>query len=201
MLCTTNINTFNTIRTLITYQVLKLSECLFVEQHNRSCNSSKHDSSSQRNERNINCTLTDSVMEAPSVVLCEIYTCNYIGPENDYLTCSPGHCVGKLTVSFAVEPAVKFQKSGNKFLPAITDVCLFSFDKPHTHPFNGSFSGTTQVSRYQKCKPIWILLKQETVSGNGISWAICKSAPCSRQITMPAPHHSVFFTGRMPFLS
>jgi len=22
----------------------------------------------------------------------------------------------------------------------------------HTHPFNGSFSGTTQVSRYQKCK-------------------------------------------------
>ena len=29
--------------------------------------------------------------------------------------------------------------------------------------------------------------------------AICKSASCSRQITMPAPHHSVF-TGRMPFL-
>ena len=28
---------------------------------------------------------------------------------------------------------------------------------------------------------------------------LCKSAPCSRQITMPAPHHSVF-TGRMPFL-
>ena len=37
------------------------------------------------------------------------------------------------------------------------------------------------------------------MSGSGISWAICKSAPCSRQITMPAPHHSVF-TGRMPFL-
>jgi len=29
------------------------------------------------------------------------------------------------------------------------------------------------VSRYQKGKkPIWILLKQETVSGSGISWAI-----------------------------
>ena len=51
----------------------------------------------------------------------------------------------------------------------------------------------------RKVKPIWILLKQETVSGSGISWAICKSAPCSRQIAMPAPHHS-FFTGRMPFL-
>jgi len=37
------------------------------------------------------------------------------------------------------------------------------------------------------------------VSGSGISWAICKSAPCSRQTTTPAPHHS-FFTGRMPFL-
>ena len=69
----------------------------------------------------------------------------------------------------------------------------------HTHPFNGHFSGTTQVSRYQKGKPIWILLKQETVSGSGISWAICKSTPCSRQTTTPAPHHSVF-TGQMTFL-
>ena len=31
------------------------------------------------------------------------------------------------------------------------------------------------------------------MSGSGISWAICKSALCSRQITMPAPHHSVFY--------
>jgi len=48
-------------------------------------------------------------------------------------------------------------------------------------------------------KPIWILLKQETVSGSGISWAICKSALHSRQITTPAPHRQ-FFTGQMPFL-
>ena len=42
----------------------------------------------------------------------------------------------------------------------------------------------------RKVKPIWILLKQETLSGSGISWAIglCKSAPHSRQITMPAPY-------------
>ena len=45
----------------------------------------------------------------------------------------------------------------------------------------------------RKVKPNWILLKQETVSGSGISWAICKSAPCCRQITMPAPHHSDFY--------
>jgi len=42
-------------------------------------------------------------------------------------------------------------------------------------------------------KPIWILLKLETASDSGISWARCKSAPRSRQITTPAPHHSVFY--------
>ena len=52
-------------------------------------------------------------------------------------------------------------------------------------------SGTTQVSRYQKGKTNLDLLEQETVSG--ISWAICKSAPRCRQITMPASHHSVFY--------
>ena len=59
----------------------------------------------------------------------------------------------------------------------------------HTHPFNGPLSGTTQVSRYQKgktVKPIWILLKQDTVSGSGIS---CHSTPPLSLLT-----------GRMPFL-
>jgi len=37
------------------------------------------------------------------------------------------------------------------------------------------------------------LLEQERVSGSGISWAICKSAPCPRQITMPASHCSIFY--------
>jgi len=54
------------------------------------------------------------------------------------------------------------------------------------------------VSWYQKGKTN-LDFTEETVSGSGISWAICKSAPRSRQITMPTPHHSVF-TGRMPFL-
>jgi len=60
-------------------------------------------------------------------------------------------------------------------------------------------SGTTWVSQYQKGKTNLDLLEQEIVSGSGISWAICKSAPCPRQITKPAFHHSVF-TRRMPFL-
>ena len=43
-------------------------------------------------------------------------------------------------------------------------------------------------------EPIWILLKQETVSGSGIRWAICKkSASRSRQIIMPARHHAIFY--------
>jgi len=54
------------------------------------------------------------------------------------------------------------------------------------------WASTTKV-----IQPIWILLKQETVSRSGISWTICKSAPLIRQITTPAP---IFFTGGMPFL-
>ena len=66
------------------------------------------------------------------------------------------------------------------------------------HTFNGPLSRTTRVSRYQKEKQIWILLKQETVSGSGIRWAICKSASRSRQRTTPAPHHSVFLQAGCP---
>jgi len=45
----------------------------------------------------------------------------------------------------------------------------------------------------RKVKPMWISLKQEIVSGRGISWAICKSAPRCRQITMPAPTTLFFY--------
>jgi len=61
----------------------------------------------------------------------------------------------------------------------------------HTHTrLMALFPGLPRWAGTRKVKPIWILLKQETVSG--ISWATCKSAPRSRQITTPAPHHSVF---------
>ena len=79
--------------------------------------------------------------------------------------------------------------------------CAFSPLNTHTHTrLTALYPGLPGWAGTRKVKPIWILLEQETVSGSGISWAICKSASRSRQITMPAPHYSSFFTGWMPFL-
>jgi len=64
----------------------------------------------------------------------------------------------------------------------------------HTHTrLTALCPGLPRWAGTRKIKPMWILLKQETVSGSGISWAICKSAPRCRHITMPVPHHSVFY--------
>jgi len=69
----------------------------------------------------------------------------------------------------------------------------------HTHArLTALFPGLPRGAGTRKVKPIWIILKQETVSGSGISWAMCKSAPRSRQITMPTPHHSVFLQAGCP---
>ena len=67
----------------------------------------------------------------------------------------------------------------------------------HTH-LTALFPGLPRWAGTRKVEPIWILLKQETVSGSGISWTICKCAPCSRQITTPAPHCSVFLQAGCP---
>ena len=65
----------------------------------------------------------------------------------------------------------------------------------HTHPFNSPLSGTTWVSQYQKSKTNLDLLEQETVSGSGISWAICKSTSpqADNHASTPRSHHSVFY--------
>jgi len=71
----------------------------------------------------------------------------------------------------------------------------------HTHTrLTALCPGLPGSASTRKVKPIWILLEQETVSGSGISWAICRSAPCSRQITTPAPHRSVFLQAGCPSL-
>jgi len=82
--------------------------------------------------------------------------------------------------------------------PATSNCCqLFCTSHTHTHArthtrLTALFPGLPGWAGTRQVKPIWVLLKQETVSGSGISWTICKSAPRSRQTTMPAPHHSVF---------
>ena len=73
-----------------------------------------------------------------------------------------------------------------------------STNRAHTHKHTHTrltalCPGLSGWASTRNVKPTWILLKQETVSGSGISWAICKSASRSRQITTPAPHHSVFY--------
>jgi len=70
-------------------------------------------------------------------------------------------------------------------LTAVKSLVLAVQQQQQQHPLNGPLSGTTQVSWYQKGKTNLDLLEQETVSGIGIIWAIYKSAPCPRHITMP----------------
>ena len=76
-------------------------------------------------------------------------------------------------------------------------LCCLKRTYTHTR-LTALFPGLPGWASTRKIKPIWILLKQETVSGNGISWAIRKSAPRSRQITTLAPHHSVFLQAGCP---
>ena len=56
---------------------------------------------------------------------------------------------------------------------------LFNQGLPGTHThtrLTTLCSGLPRWAGTRKVEPIWILLKQETVSGSGINWAICKSA-------------------------
>ena len=57
---------------------------------------------------------------------------------------------------------------------------VYELHHTRTH-LTALFPGLPGWAGTRKVKPIWILLKQETVSGSGISWAICKSASRSRQ--------------------
>jgi len=68
-------------------------------------------------------------------------------------------------------------------------LCLHTHTQTRLTPL---FPGLPRWAGTRSVKPIWTLLEQETVSGSGISWAICKSAPHSRQTTTPATHYSVF---------
>ena len=57
------------------------------------------------------------------------------------------------------------------------------------HTSNGRLSGTTRVSWYQKVKPVWILLKQETVSNKCV--AVRKVSAPLRELICHMGSHSV----------
>ena len=71
----------------------------------------------------------------------------------------------------------------------------------HTHTFNGPFSGTTQVSRYQKGKT-----NLDFTEARDSEWQwnlldhmqVCTSLQTDKHASTPPLS---FFTGRMPFLS
>ena len=92
-----------------------------------------------------------------------------------------------------------FLQKKNKILKLLIFLPVYN-THTHTHPFNGPFSGTTRVSRYQKGKTNLDFTEARDSEWQWHQLAICKSASRSRQITMPVLHHSKFFTGRMPFL-
>jgi len=68
----------------------------------------------------------------------------------------------------------------------------------HTHPFNGPFSGTTQLSQYQKGKT-----NLDFTEARDSDWQwhpLGHMQVCTLlQTTAPATT-TQFFTGRMPFL-
>ena len=70
----------------------------------------------------------------------------------------------------------------------------------YTHPFNGLLYRTTRVSRYQKGKNqsgfYWSKIQWVAVASAGLRVSL-HLVPC-RQITTPAPHHSVFLQAECP---
>ena len=72
------------------------------------------------------------------------------------------------------------------WFPTMSSFRVTNHSEAHTH-LTALFPGPRWAST-RKVKSIWILLKQDTVSGSGTSWAICKSAPRPRQTTRRAPH-------------
>jgi len=73
----------------------------------------------------------------------------------------------------------------------LSEITMTTINYTHTHTrLTALCPGLPRSAGTRKVKPIWILLKQQTVSGSGICWAICKYASRSRQ---PRQHPTAQF--------
>jgi len=111
-------------------------------------------------------------------------------------------CFSKIQIGFTFLVAAHRGSPGKRaikrvcvYITKLNYICSIWSNAPHIHITFCSLIHTHThltalfpgLSRWAGTRKVTILLKQETASGNGISWAIYKSAPRSRQITMPTP--------------
>jgi len=136
---------------------------------------------------------------------------------NSQWKCNMWICTSLLTGNHATSPPLSFFTGRMPFMPPNQQrqntedssryawQCRINFKLTKVHevliittlqPFYGplDFVWTTRLSQHPKSKTKTNLdfLEQESVSGNGVSWPICKSASRCRHTTTPAPHQSVF---------
>ena len=140
---------------------------------------------------------TSKIQEA-GVLPVAIYRNLYTGRQQktDGQLCNARRCNTNDSVTVTV--IVSKQLPSNKPIIGHFAECIFIHVRIHTPTHTRLMALCPGLPRWagtRKVKPIWILLKQETVSGSGIIWAICKSAHRSRQITMPAPPLSFLQAG------
>ena len=106
--------------------------------------------------------------------------------------------ISVLHIGFASVPGL-----APRYQPQSHSLCyVFKHSYTHTHThtcLTALFPGLPRWASTRKVKPIWILLKQETVSGSGISWAVCKSASCSRQTITANTSPLCFLQAGCPF--
>jgi len=88
-----------------------------------------------------------------------------------------------------VEDTVGGQLTGQHVTLDHTHTTCTGQHSTHTHPFNGHFSGTTQVSQYQKGKTNLDFTEARDSKWHWHQLGHMQVCPRSKQITTKAPHH------------
>jgi len=89
----------------------------------------------------------------------------------------------------------KHGKTGSRTQSAVTVAHTHIHTHTHTHTFNGLFSGTTQVSRYQKGRT-----SLDFAEARDSEWQWHQLGQMQVYTSLQTDNHAQFFTCRMPFL-